>query len=211
MAMFIRTLFTDPRSFAAMTLIVVFSICVHEYLHAWVALKMGDPTAADRGHLTMNPFKQMGWISLLMLAFLGIAWGQVPVNPDNLPARKARIAVALAGVCGNLLLSAGFLLLAFLTLISAQQQEFALHMLIYGSMINLVLFMLNIMPVPGLDGFLIVREFIHLHSASAMEKANVVFFILMMLLFFSLDHISAAASHVIFSILHLLYSLWGGA
>ena len=103
--MFISTLFSDPRAFATITLIVIFSICLHEYMHAWVALKMGDPTAALHGHLTMNPFKQMGLMSLIMLALIGIAWGQVPVNPDNLPTRKKRIAVALAGVCANIFLA----------------------------------------------------------------------------------------------------------
>ena len=89
--MFIKTLFEDPRTFATILLMVVFSISLHEFCHAYAALKMGDSTAADRGHLTMNPFRQMGWISLLMLVFIGIAWGQVPVNPENLTTRSKRI------------------------------------------------------------------------------------------------------------------------
>ena len=208
--MFLRVLFSDPRSFAAMALIVIFSICIHEFFHAWVALKMGDSTAADHGHLTMNPFKQMGWLSLLMLALIGIAWGQVPVNPDNLPTRGKRIAVALSGVCSNLLLSAGFLLLAALTIRIAPSQEFAAGMLLYGSMINIVLFFINILPVPGLDGFLVAREFIHLRTQEAAEKANIVCFILMMLLFFGFDHIYAVARQIVTYGLIFLLNLTGG-
>ena len=61
---FIQRLFDDPRSFFMLTFIVVFSVCLHEYSHAQVALWMGDSTAADRGHLTLNPLKQMGWFCI---------------------------------------------------------------------------------------------------------------------------------------------------
>ena len=66
--MFIRYMWLDPRLFFSAVLIVVFSVCCHEFMHAFVALRMGDDTAARRGHLTLNPFKQMGWLSLLMSA-----------------------------------------------------------------------------------------------------------------------------------------------
>ena len=83
MNLFINHLFTDPQYFFAIALLVMFSISFHEFSHAWMALREGDPTAADAGHLTLNPLKQMGIISLVMFAIIGIAWGQVPVNPRN--------------------------------------------------------------------------------------------------------------------------------
>ena len=109
--MFIKLLFQDPRTFSAILLIVVLSVCVHEFMHAYIALKNGDPTAADHGHLTLNPFKQMGLWSLITFCLIGIAWGQVPVNRANLRSRKARLAVDFAGVAANLILSAIFLVL----------------------------------------------------------------------------------------------------
>ena len=202
--MFIKMLFTDPRTFAASILIVVFSITLHEFLHAWVALKMGDPTAADRGHLTMNPFKQMGIISLVMLCFIGLAWGQVPINPYNLNTRKKRIAVALAGVAGNLLLVLAFSLLALTVMVKLPEQIFAVKMLIYGAVINMVLFIINIMPIPGFDGFNVLREYIHINSAKMAEKANVFFFVLAMLLFVFIDKISEFATTLVF---HLIQTL----
>ena len=72
--LFITNLWRDPYFFFGAAFLVVFSICCHEFMHAWVAMKEGDCTAADAGHLTLNPLKQMGWFSLLLFAFLGIAW-----------------------------------------------------------------------------------------------------------------------------------------
>ncbi len=208
--MFITMLFENPRTFFLMVLFVVFSVSVHEFMHAYVALKMGDPTAANRGHLTMNPFKQMGFISLIMLCFIGLAWGQIPVNPHNLPTRKKRIAVALAGVFANLCLTVIFTFLALLVMILARHQEYASNMLLYGATINMVLLILNLVPVPGLDGFNIVGEFIKIRSQQAAEKANAIFFIGMLLLFFfGINYIITWASYLTALIFHALASLMG--
>ena len=59
MGMFITKLWTEPQEFFLIVLVVVFSICLHEFCHAYAALLLGDSTAADRGHLTLNPLKQM--------------------------------------------------------------------------------------------------------------------------------------------------------
>lgn len=87
MNFFITYLWKDPMFFLAAIIIVVFSVCAHEFMHAWIALLQGDGTAAERGHLTMSPLKQMGPWSLFMLAFIGIAWGQVPVDPSRMRHR----------------------------------------------------------------------------------------------------------------------------
>lgn len=209
--MFITTLFSDPRTFATLTLIVIFSVCLHEYLHAWAALKLGDPTAAELGHLTMNPFKQMGIISIIMLLFIGLAWGQVPVNPQNLDSKFKRIAVSLAGVAGNILLAIIFSLSAFFTMIHLSQELFAITMLLQAAVINMVLFCINIMPIPGLDGFNIIREFIKINSQKTAEAANVFFFILMMILFFSIDEITGFAIRQVALFLEFLLKIYQGA
>lgn len=200
--MFIRLLFTNPRAFATIILIVVFSICLHEFMHAWVALKMGDSTAADRGHLTMNPFKQMGWWSVIMLALIGIAWGQVPVDLRNLPSRGRRIAVALAGVSANLLLAVCLTLLAFAAML--HRQEFAALMLYQGAVLNLLMLVINLLPLPGLDGFRVLMEFVRFRPGIDTEKLNAAFFILTMLLFFCVDYLMAAAQFVVVHLLDLM-------
>lgn len=208
--MFITLLFEDPRTFFLMVLFVVLSVTIHEYMHAFTALKMGDPTAADNGHLTMNPFKQMGLISLIMLCFIGIAWGQVPVNPMNLNSKKKRILVALSGVLANLGLAVIFTLLALLVMVHTENQEYAVSMLIYGATINVVLLIFNLMPVPGLDGFNVVREFIRINSRQAAERANTVFFVMMLLLlFFGIDYIITLASRIVGAMFYLFANLLG--
>ena len=71
MDIFLFSAFKDTRMFLMITLVVVFSICLHEFFHAWTALKFGDTTAADRGHLTLNPLRQMGPMSIIMFLLLG--------------------------------------------------------------------------------------------------------------------------------------------
>ncbi|MCK5845103.1 MAG: site-2 protease family protein, partial [Victivallales bacterium] len=87
-------------------LIIVFSICCHEYMHARTALWQGDDTAARTGHLTLNPLKQMGLISIFMLFMFGIAFGQVPVNPNKMRKPWGEALVSFAGPFANIALFA---------------------------------------------------------------------------------------------------------
>ncbi|MCO5045505.1 MAG: hypothetical protein M9935_09575 [Kiritimatiellae bacterium] len=84
MSFFISRIAEDPFYVVSWIVIVTFSICVHEFAHAWMALRLGDDTAAREGHLSLNPLIQMGWMSLMLLALFGIAWGSVPVDPRRL-------------------------------------------------------------------------------------------------------------------------------
>ena len=76
MNFFVTNLFREPALFFMVVLSVGSSVCIHEFCHAYAALKMGDPTAAQMGHLTLNPLKQMGWFSVVMLLLLGFCWGR---------------------------------------------------------------------------------------------------------------------------------------
>ena len=203
--MFIKLLFQDPRTFSAILLIVVLSVCVHEFMHAYIALKNGDPTAADHGHLTLNPFKQMGLWSLITFCLIGIAWGQVPVNRANLRSRKARLAVDFAGVAANLILSAIFLVLLVLVCKIASNEEFAQGILFFGASINLVLFVINLFPVPGFDGWNVLTEFRKPQVSS--ELVNGIFFIMVVILFFGINYIQTAADALITFLTYFLLEL----
>ncbi|MFA6104547.1 MAG: site-2 protease family protein [Victivallaceae bacterium] len=156
MDLFINKLFTNPEEFFAITLMVVFSICCHEFSHAWMALKQGDSTAADEGHLTLNPFKQMGIMSLLMLAFFGLAFGRVPVNPQRMKHHYSEALVAFAGPAMNLILFFAFCLLTAITHLTGVQAA-AVSLILFGAIINMALFLFNLLPVPILDGWAIFR------------------------------------------------------
>lgn len=193
--MFIRYLWLDPRLFFTVVLLVVFSVCCHEYMHALTALRMGDDTAARRGHLTLNPFRQMGPLSLLLLLFVGIAWGQVPVNPSNFRSRAGRVLTALAGPLTNLGLWLVFSALAFFAF-NRGADGFASGMLTYGAVLNFALFVFNMLPVPGLDGFNVLMEFCPDLLRRDSEVVKGAFFMLVALLFIFVDKFFEAAKIV---------------
>ena len=97
MDIFLFLAYKDTKMFLMISLVVVFSICLHEFFHAWTALQFGDTTAADRGHLTLNPLRQMGPMSIIMFLLLGFAWGAVPVNPAFLRARNRHAPAIVFG------------------------------------------------------------------------------------------------------------------
>jgi Zn-dependent protease len=154
-SLFIMDILTDPFRVLSWILIVVFSICVHEYAHARTSLALGDDTAALLGHLSLNPLKQMGPISLVMLLAVGLAWGAVPVDVRRLRGRGAAATVAIAGPVANLAIGAVAALLCVLTTRLANapmiEEFFSL-----AAILNATLFIFNMLPVPMLDGWQVV-------------------------------------------------------
>ena len=135
-------------------LIVTFSICVHEFAHAWMALRKGDDTAARLGHLSLNPLIQMGWGSLIMLALFGLAWGAVPVDVRNLHRRSDAAWVSLAGPLANLLLAVAFsFVFVVAALLPGQEAKLTLDFFWLAAKANAVLMVFNLLPIPMFDGW----------------------------------------------------------
>jgi Zn-dependent protease len=149
--------------------VLIFSIVVHEVAHGWVALKQGDPTALMLGRITLNPLPHIDPVgSLLVPGFLALTgtgvllgWAKpVPVNPRNYRNyKKGDILVSLAGVASNLILAFlfAFLLVAVLWLKRAVPGQMAwwdtmTNMFQYGVVINVLLIIFNLIPIPPLDG-----------------------------------------------------------
>ncbi|MBN1268100.1 MAG: site-2 protease family protein [Kiritimatiellae bacterium] len=151
--LFVSLALQDPAYYFSWVLVVMFSICVHEFAHALIALKLGDDTAARSGHLTLNPMVQMGPSSIVMLLVIGIAWGAVPVDPSRIRSRAGSATVAFAGPGANLVLSAVFALLALVAARFGAGESLALRFLVLGSTANGVLFVFNMLPVPMFDGW----------------------------------------------------------
>lgn len=153
-SLFLFRLFSAPWEYAAWVIIITFSICVHEYAHAWTALRRGDSTAADAGHLTLDPTVQMGLRSMVFLLVIGIAWGAVPVSPGRL-RRGDRAVIALSGPVANFALMAVFAALCALLLRWGRpaRVEGAPWLLAYAARANATLFVLNMLPLPSLDGW----------------------------------------------------------
>ena len=144
---------------------VIFAITVHEVAHGWMARRFGDPTAAQAGRLSLNPLKHVDWVGtvlipgLLLLTFTGFIFGWAkPVPVDARYFKKPRQAmawVALAGPVSNVLMALCWALLARLG-VALYAYEFVAMPLIYtgiaGISINLVLALINLLPIPPLDG-----------------------------------------------------------
>ncbi len=183
--MFIQRFFeSDPMPAFIQVLVVIFAVCCHEFAHAWVALKQGDSTAADAGHLTLNPLKQMGLFSLIMLAFLGLAWGAVPVNPSRMRHKYSEVLVALAGPLTNLALFVIFTIMAVINANFIKNSGFTLLFGI-GAIFNIVLFIFNMLPIPSLDGWTVFRRFIQnrVNLNSEFVKGMMIFLILVLVIF----------------------------
>jgi Zn-dependent protease len=157
--MFIEYAAKDPYFFFSWMAIIVFSICYHEFAHAQVALWRGDDTAARLGHLSLNPLVQMGWTSLIMLMLIGIAWGSVPVNVNQLRGRYAHAQVAAGGPLANLLLCVVFSLVGAVVQWMGLAQEIERFFRL-AAMANAVLFLFNLIPIPLFDGWTVLSAFI---------------------------------------------------
>ncbi|OUR65579.1 site-2 protease family protein [Methylophaga sp. 42_25_T18] len=157
--------FSLIQKIAVWAIPVLFAITAHEVAHGWVALKLGDRTAQMMGRLTLNPLKHIDPIGTLLvpgllLVFGGFIFGwakPVPITYQNLRRPKSDMAwVALAGPMANLIMAAIWALVAKLALVALQSGialgEPMLYMGVAGVLINTMLMVLNLLPLPPLDG-----------------------------------------------------------
>ena len=157
---------TLVQTVAVLALPLLFAITVHEVAHGWVARRLGDPTARMLGRLTLNPIKHIDPLGTLLIPALLLimhapflfGWAKpVPVTWQNLHNPKRDMAlVAAAGPGANLAMALLWALVAKLGLVLAPAiGGFAHPMVLMGEVgitFNLVLMVLNLLPLPPLDG-----------------------------------------------------------
>jgi Zn-dependent protease len=144
---------------------LIFAITVHEAAHGWMANKFGDDTARQLGRITLNPIKHIdpiGTIALpiIMVIFSNFIFGYakpVPVNWNKLRnPRRDMALVALAGPGANLIMA---LIWAAIARLSLSSSLIYLHLIaIFGININVLLLLLNLIPIPPLDGSRVVSS-----------------------------------------------------
>ena len=159
-------LLSDPLEFlkllACILPVMLLSLTLHEWGHAYAAHLCGDDTARNLGRMTMNPLKHIDPIGFLALLFVGFGWAKpVPVNPRNYHNfKKGEAIVSLAGVTMNLLLAIVFSI-AFVPLfrmyllgrVSWLENGLFITILEYGISLNIVLMLFNLLPFYPLDGY----------------------------------------------------------
>jgi Zn-dependent protease len=154
--MILGLLFEQPMVFVAWLVAIVFALTIHEFAHALVATMQGDPTSKLMGRLTFNPLAHIDMTGFLALLLVGFGWGKpVPVNPIYFKNKKwGDTLVALAGPLANFIAIVifGIVLRIIVLTTSLSQNNLLILFLFFMIMINLVLGIFNLIPLPPLDG-----------------------------------------------------------
>lgn len=179
-----------PAVIAAYLCSILIALCVHEWAHAIVATRLGDPTPHNYGRLTLDPRAHIDPIGALLFLTTGFGWAKpVPINPTYFLHRKRdTLLVAIAGPLSNLILAIiAFILLLALTDVtithSAWELIFSLGsrsnsslelffqiFLQHSLFANLSLMAFNLIPIAPLDGSKVLHAFIPLHFEDVYDE-----------------------------------------
>lgn len=190
---------STAQSIAVWLIPVLFAITVHEVAHGWVAARLGDKTAKILGRLTLNPIKHIDLVGtilvpgLLIITQAGFVFGwakPVPVNYFNLNNPRRDMAfVAAAGPLSNLMMAiiwaAGLKLGIYLTQIENPAGFWLVYSSQAGIMINIWLMVLNLLPIPPLDGSRVVASLLATKAAQIYNRIEPFGFVILIMLIFT--------------------------
>jgi Zn-dependent protease len=172
-------------------LVIIVAFTFHEFGHAWTAYKLGDDTAYMAGRVTLNPMAHIDLFGFLLLILAGFGWAKpVPVRESKLrkPYRLSSILVTAMGPIMNLVLAfIGLLVFAIMLRnidLSPGMMEKWWIFFQYWVIINLNLLIFNLIPMPPLDGYRILEQFLPLRTRfKLMQYEQWTFFIFLLLIF----------------------------
>jgi Zn-dependent protease len=147
---------------------IIIGLTVHEFSHAYVALKCGDSTAKNQGRVTLDPFKHIDPLGFILLILVGFGWAKpVQFNETNLrnPKRDV-IKIALAGPLSNALIA--MLLTVVIILVKHYYPQSSISssaVFSYAISINWGLFVFNLIPIPPLDGSHLIMQPLRKHPS----------------------------------------------
>ena len=174
-------------------ILLLSSISIHEWAHAWVADKLGDPLPRQQGRVTLDPRSHIDPIGTLLIPFIMIfaspgfaiiGWGK-PVQislPNRETKKRDDILITLAGPLSNL--SIAFICSLTFGLLHriVPLGESALFLLYQIVSLNAVLFLFNLLPVPPLDGSHILKNMVNMKDETFLKFSKYGFFILIILI-----------------------------
>ena len=139
---------------------IVVSLTLHEFSHAWMAYRLGDPTPKSEGRLSLNPLRHIDPFGFIVMILVRFGWAKpVQVNPMYFRnPRKGMMITAVAGPTMNLILCLISSLLMFFSLLF-RWPEFLYFFFMYMVYLNIALAVFNLIPVHPLDGSRIISYF----------------------------------------------------
>jgi Zn-dependent protease len=184
--------FEQPSLIIAFVITALLAFAYHEFAHAIVADRLGDPTPRSYGRITLNPIVHLDRVGTILLLLFGFGWASTPVSPNRLRGnpRTSMAVVALAGPVANLIMASLYALPIFLGLVEpAEMGRFipsAFGFLIIGIQINVLLMVFNLLPIPPLDGFTILLGLLPAELAYRLAPLRQYGFIILMVVIFLL-------------------------
>ncbi|MFS0878880.1 site-2 protease family protein [Metabacillus niabensis] len=177
--------------YVVITLVVAFTF--HEFAHAYVAYKFGDPTAKRQGRLTLSPLAHLDPFGTILIFIAGFGWARpVPVNRYFFKRpRLAGVLVSVAGPLSNLVIA--FLGTAIWYILISMNILMALpESMMYGLedffnifvSLNVMLFIFNLLPFPPLDGYRIIEDLAPAHIRAKMtqyESYGIIIFLILVI------------------------------
>ena len=164
--------------FYIVTVAWVFSVCLHEFGHAWIAYKGGDFTVKEKGYFTLNPLKYTDPVQSIVLPLVfviiggfGLPGGAVYIDRSLLRSRKWQTAVSLAGPAMNLVFVIIIGALFRFRVIQSDPASLASVSLAFLLYLQVSAILLNLLPIPPLDGFQAIAPWLP-ESVRAQGYAN---------------------------------------
>ncbi|WP_019243254.1 MULTISPECIES: site-2 protease family protein [Bacillus] len=167
--------------------VLLIAFTVHEFAHAFVAYKFGDPTAKDQGRLTLNPMEHIDPLGTILILIAGFGWARpVPVNRYHFKnPRLAGVLVSLAGPVSNLLIAIIGYFIYFSIEASGSTAEAFIYVRMFLTILinlNILLFVFNLLPIPPLDGYRIIEDLVPVNVRAKMtqyEQYGVLIFLIL--------------------------------
>lgn len=178
---------------------VIIALSFHEFAHAFVADRLGDPTPRNQGRLTLDPLKHIDPVGIFLLIFAHMGWGKpVQINPNNfskVSKEKGEALVALAGPVMNFILALILMIIFYAMIIfipgtgvlsslkAINVMNVVITMIYYAIVVNIGLGVFNLIPIPPLDGSKIFLRFLPYRAQRWIDEHMEIISIIFLLLF----------------------------
>lgn len=177
----------------AFAITAILAFAYHEFAHAIVADRLGDPTPREHGRITLNPIPHLDLMGTVLLLLFGFGWATTPVSPQRLRGnpRTSMAIVAIAGPLANLLMAILYVLpITFGLVVSGPSAGGVIptpyEFLSMGILINLFLMVFNLLPIPPLDGFTVLMGLLPAEMAYQLQPLRRYGFIILIAVIFLL-------------------------